>query len=214
MTNRAVVCLDETGSMRGQEKRVVTSMNEYVEQLPKSTRITVFKFDSTHWTKFFDGAKSDWKEMKEGDYTPGAMTPLYDAVAKAIEHAKSAAKAKDKVMVMIDTDGFENASKEQTQDSIKAYVEQQKKAGWEFLFMASGLDEKAAVAVGATGQSIGTQVLAATYSNRGANYAAAASTTNAYFNSGSTVAPDKDEDAEEDENVQPFFATTASTSKK
>ena len=28
MSNYAVVCLDETGSMHGQEYRVVTSMNE------------------------------------------------------------------------------------------------------------------------------------------------------------------------------------------
>ena len=48
--NHAIVTLDETGSMSGQEHRVVTSLNEYVEQLPKKTRLTVFKFDSRRWT--------------------------------------------------------------------------------------------------------------------------------------------------------------------
>ena len=42
----AIVVLDETGSMRGQEERVTTSLNEYVDGLPKGTRLAVFKFDS------------------------------------------------------------------------------------------------------------------------------------------------------------------------
>ena len=35
------------------------------------------------------------------------MTPLYDAIAKSIAHAESVASNGDKVMVMIDTDGYE-----------------------------------------------------------------------------------------------------------
>ena len=35
-------------------------------------------------------------------------------------------------MVMIDTDGEENASKEHTRESINALVSQKKGVGWEF----------------------------------------------------------------------------------
>ena len=202
MSNYAVVCLDETGSMQGQEQRVVTSLNEYVNQLPDDTHITVFKFDSERWTSFYDGVKPDWKQMEQGDYNPGAMTPLYDAVGKSIRHAEGLASAGDKVMVMVDTDGFENASKEHTQESVKALVDQKKGAGWEFLFMANALDHQKAVHVGYTGQAMGMQVNSASYGQRMAAYSYAASSTRSYFDK-----PDAKPDAWQvkPDKVEPFF---------
>ena len=179
--NHAIVTLDETGSMSGQEHRVVTSLNEYVEQLPKKTRLTVFKFDSRRWTRFFCGSVKKWKPMKEKDYRPGAMTPLYDAIAKSIAHAESVASNGDRVMVMIDTDGYENASREHTQESCLALVSQKKKAGWEFLFMSAGVDQKQATVVGAAGKTLGMRVNAASYARRSSNYAKASFQTRTYF---------------------------------
>ena len=179
--NHAIVTLDETGSMSGQEHRVVTSLNEYVEQLPPKTRLTVFKFDSQRWTGFFCGSVKKWKPMKEKDYRPGAMTPLYDAIAKSIAHAESVASNGDRVMVMIDTDGYENASREHTQESCLALVSQKKKAGWEFLFMSAGVDQDQATFVGATGKALGMRVNAASYARRSSNYAKASFQTRTYF---------------------------------
>ena len=62
----AIVTLDETGSMRGQQHRVVTSLNEYVEQLSRKTGLTVFKFDSERWTTFFP-RKGQKVEAHEGE---------------------------------------------------------------------------------------------------------------------------------------------------
>ena len=179
--NHAIVTLDETGSMSGQEQRVVTSLNEYVNQLPKKTRLTVFKFDSERWTEFFHGSVKKWKPMKEKDYRPGAMTPLYDAIAKSIAHGESAASNGDKVMVMIDTDGYENASREHTQESCLALVSRKKKTGWEFLFMSAGVDEKQAAVVGTAGRSLGMRVNSASYARRSLNYSRASVQTRTYF---------------------------------
>ena len=47
----------------------------------------------------------------------------------------------DKVMVVITTDGLENASREYTHEKIKAMVERQKeKYGWEFIFLGANID--------------------------------------------------------------------------
>ena len=153
--NYAVICIDETGSMAGQEERVVTSMNEYVNSLPDDAHVTVFKFDSNHWTKFYDDYKTAWQKMEPANYSPGAMTPLYDAIGKTVRHAESLASDGDKVLVMVDTDGHENASKEHTVDSVNAVVDAKKTAGWEFLFMAGGINEAQAQQVGAIGQALG-----------------------------------------------------------
>ena len=179
--NRAVVVLDETGSMSGQEERVVTSMNEYVAGLPEDAMVTVFKFDSEHWTEFFDGEKKRWKPMVESDYSPGAMTPLYDAIGKAVKHAEGNAKDGDKVLLMIDTDGYENASKEFEHAQIVKMVDKYKGKGWQFLFMSSGIDQKQADAVGAVGTAMGMTNFSADHDSRVANYTVASTATASYF---------------------------------
>lgn len=201
--NHAIVTLDETGSMSGQEQRVVTSLNEYVEQLPKKTRLTVFKFDSERRTKFFCGPVKKWKPMKEKDYRPGAMTPLYDAIAKSIAHAESAASNGDKVMVMIDTDGYENASFEHTHESCLALVSQKKKAGWEFLFMSAGVDQKQADTFGAAGRSLGMRANTASYAKRSLNYSRASVQTRTYFRG-----PDQDRAKKKAGEVSSLFPPT------
>lgn len=184
--NHAIVVLDETGSMGGQEKRVISSMNEYAKGLPKGTHLSVFKFDSNHWTKFFSGKKGKWPGMKSGDYTPGAMTPLWDAIAKGIAFVRKKAEKGDKVMVMIDTDGMENASKEQTVESVKALIDKCKKKGWEFLFMSGGIDNSAAISVGRQARQVGVSNLSASFGNRRGATKLASSHTTAYFSGGST----------------------------
>lgn len=204
----AVVVLDETGSMAGQENRVVTSMNEYVAKLPKKARLTVFKFDSERWTEFYSGLSKNWKKMKEKDYKPGMMTPLYDAIAKGIKHAESISSKGDKVLMMIDTDGHENASKEHGQNSIKALVDKKKKAGWKFLFMAAGIDQAAATFVGTAGVKLGMVVNAASHTMRSSNYASAAGQTMTYFDdSAQTAGDDGDNKKEKDE---PFWSSAGS----
>ena len=178
---RAIVLLDETGSMAGQETRVVTSMNEYAAGLPKGTRLAVFKFDSLHYTKFFSGRVKKWPGMSEGDYRPGAMTPLYDSIAKTIEYARSKASKGDRVMVMVDTDGLENASSDYDENRCKKLIAKCKKDGWEFLFMSTGIDEAAAVKVGATGQSLSMNTMSAGYGSRTALYASATKLTSDYL---------------------------------
>ena len=195
MKNRAVVVLDETGSMGGQEDRVVGSMNEYVATLPDDVRLTVFKFDSHHYTQFFKGQKPDWKRMTVADYNPGAATPLYDAVGKALAYADTKAKKGDKVLIMIDTDGHENASKEHTFASIKAMVDKRKAEGWEFLFMANAMTEDQAKHIGNVGGAMGMSVNSAAYSNRSASYGVAASQTAVYFAPDTTTTKNAGKDA-------------------
>ena len=181
MANIAMLCLDETGSMTGQEHRVVMSLNEYVDKLPEDCRICVFTFDSQRWRRFYDGYKTNWVPMQTSDYKPGAATPLYDAIASTIQHAEVLAAQGDKVMIMIDTDGEENASKEHTRESINALVSQKKGVGWEFRFMANGIDEQQARHVGTVGGDLGMSVSASSYDARVDAYRDAASATQAYF---------------------------------
>ena len=203
--NNAVVVLDATGSMSGQEQRVVTSMNEYAGGLSADTRLKVFMFDSDRWETFYEGAVSDWKPMKTADYSPGAMTPLFDAVGKAIAYADGIASAGDKTMVMIDTDGFENLSREHTEASIKSLVKDRQGKDWAFMFMSAGLDQAEAQAHGRQGANLGMVTMAADAGHRVSNYAAAAVQTQSYFDGKAPEDVGMGEEVESSK-AEPFYA--------
>lgn len=188
MGNYALVVLDETGSMQGQEERVVKGMNEFAKSLrEENPKLTVFCFDSERWRTFFDDKARKWTSMNVEDYQPGAMTPLYDAIAKGIAHVKSMAKKKDKVVVMIDTDGYENASKEHDYKSIKALIEERRSRGWQFLFLGSGIDEQSARTVASSGTRIGAQSVSTTHAKRGETYTVVGQVTSSFYRGSSSV---------------------------
>ena len=110
--------------------------------------------------------------------------PLFDAVGRAIRHADGLASGGARVMMMVDTDGYEHASKEHTQESIKALVEQRKKAGWAFMLMSQGLDRVVAEGLATQGSAVGMATQPAVYAARASNYARASTQTAAYFKYG------------------------------
>ncbi len=181
--NYAIICIDETASMRGQQQRVVSSLNEYVSGLPEHTHISVFTFNrEIEWKTYFDNYKKNWVNMTEEDYRPQSMTPLFDSIAKTIHHGEKVSSLDDKVFVMIDTDGQENCSKEETIDSVKALIQQKKNMGWEFWFMANSIDQMSAERIGKTGFDLGMNVASNVYRDRRAVYSAHVGQTMSYFN--------------------------------
>lgn len=96
---------------------------------------------------------NDIAPMDERQYVPGGSTALLDAVGTAIQKEVSvqrnlpeSARA-EKVIFVIITDGMENSSCEYGYRDIKKMIEtEQKKYGWEFIFMGANID---AVAEGA-----------------------------------------------------------------
>jgi len=138
------ILLDETGSMSGQEERVVKGINEYVAELrddlhKRACRLTIRLFDSARWREFFSGKLKDFKQMKLEDYRPGAMTPLYDAIGKTIAEMEGPAKD-HKTLMIIDTDGLENASREHTKTSISKLIKDKEASGWTFVFLGADLE--------------------------------------------------------------------------
>ncbi len=209
----AVVVLDATGSMSGQEERVVGSMNEYVAGLPKGTHLSAFMFDTDRWIEHFDDNIKSWTPMTRADYRVGSTTPLYDAIAKAIRHGQSLAKNGDKVMVMVDTDGYENASVEHTRDSVKKLIGDCEKDGWAFLFMSGGVDRASAIAVGATASAIGIKATqTASHGVRLRSYGAAAGQTMSYFvGQGAPVSLNIDDQDDKDKVATPTGGTAGTT---
>ena len=189
------ILLDETGSMAGQETRVTTGINEYINKLRSelneaSCSVALNLFDSERWREYYRGSLRDFPLMATTDYAPGAMTPLYDAIAKTISAAEADA-GDAKVLVIIDTDGLENASQEVARDTIFERIKAKEKAGWTFVFLGAEMDEFGGAFEAQRSMGLGLSagnVMDSSHLDRRQVYSDAARSTSSLFAESSRVA--------------------------
>ena len=134
-----VFILDKSGSMSGSEENTISSFNEYLEKEKKN------KFKTTITTVLFS---DDYKYLHNGidvrkvkpitnkDYYVGGCTALYDALGNTIQTIDK--KDTEKVLFIIITDGYENASKEYNNSNIRNLIKKHK--DWEFIYIGADID--------------------------------------------------------------------------
>lgn len=145
-----VFILDKSGSMGGLETDTIGGYNAMLKKqqaVEGECRITTVLFDN-HYGLLHD--RIDLKAVSpitEKEYQVGGSTALLDAIGRTIHKIGNAQKhtAEDyraeKVMVVIITDGEENASREYSAERIKQMIEHEKtKYGWEFIFLGANID--------------------------------------------------------------------------
>jgi hypothetical protein len=141
------VALDRSGSMQGPSwTNAIDSLNEYVKGLQSEKiegDITIIAFDAgdskvrlvplaeNKSIAYFDSLKPDV-------ISPAGMTPLYDAAANVMDRALE--RNAERTVVVILTDGHENASREYTQAKIKSKVKMLTAKKWEVLFLGANFD--------------------------------------------------------------------------
>ena len=210
-TGYVAILLDETGSMAGQEKRVVTGINEYINQLGSQLdgapcKAALNLFDSERWREYFRGDLSDFPQMKLKDYRPGARTPLYDAIAKTISMVEADA-GDSKVLVIIDTDGMENASVEVTRDTIFKQIKDKEDEGWTFVFLGANMEQFGGAFEAQHQMGLGLKagnVMSTSHVERSATYGMAARATSSYLRDESKTSDEEfwKRAGEEDEDFQ------------
>lgn len=141
--------LDASGSMMTLWTEAINSINGYVKKLNKDDHVHLVAFDSISYKILRDMPVEHWLDISSEDAIPGASTPLYDACGKIMRQAEQDGAKKTMLVVM--TDGFENASQEFTQQHIKDKVKDwEDNRKWEVVFLGANFD-----AVGAVSGSIG-----------------------------------------------------------
>ena len=74
-------------------------------------------------------------------YIPGAATPLIDACVKSIRATEEKVQGQDKIVsIVIQTDGYENASYEFSNEDLFKLVKEKTAEGWLFTFLGAGID--------------------------------------------------------------------------
>ena len=149
MTKKMIVSfvLDETGSMQDCKDQTISGFNEYIgtlkgEKNVDNIKFTLTKFNSSRTEIVHDAIKmSEVAEISSEDYLPSSTTPLYDAIGHTVKSVeKSVSGKKRNVLIAIQTDGLENASKEYDQQGIFDLIEEKKKVGWQFAFLGADQD--------------------------------------------------------------------------
>jgi len=168
-----VICfiLDETRSMDKIKSETIGGFNEYLEMLKndessKSALFALTKFNSDKIELVYEGIPLETVEpLSDQNYHPVAITPLFDAIGKTIETLKTR-YGESPVLVVIQTDGEENASRQFTKQMVKDLIEERQKTGWTFAFLGADIDAYTAssaigIAKGNTLDYIGKESLAA-----------------------------------------------------
>ncbi len=145
-----VFILDRSGSMAGLEADTVGGFNAMVERQQKEAGDALLSA-----VLFSDGSEVLYdrvdirkvEPMTGAQYRVGGCTALLDAIGDAVRHIRNVhkyARAEDrpaKTLFVITTDGMENASRNYSRDKIEKMVKkQQKKYGWEFIFIGANID--------------------------------------------------------------------------
>lgn len=135
--------LDMSGSMSSLQDEVIGAYNFYIKDQKEQSdglnvEVTLVLFDDRYEVPFDKIPLDSTPELTKEIYSPRGMTALYDAIGKTIDNFS---EYKDVVMV-IQTDGAENASKIYDQPTLKRLIEQKEKDGWDITFLGANIDAK------------------------------------------------------------------------
>ena len=109
-----------------------------LKQKPEGVRFTLTQFNGTKVDTVYNNVKLvDVEELTRDTYEPNDMTPLYDAIGVTV---KAIGMDKENVIVVIQTDGGENVSKEYTFAMITELIRQKQEDGWTFVFLGADID--------------------------------------------------------------------------
>lgn len=167
--------LDESGSMYPSIDDVIGGFQKLIDEqkAEKDGECIVSLY------RFSDVVKKDYigkpvNEVPKLNYSPGGCTAMNDGVGAAIDKIgkwlsdMDESERPSKNMIVIMTDGQENASKEYSFDSVKAKIQhQEEKYSWTFVYMGTNLrDLKDANRLGIKMRSVsGSRNIAVNYSH-------------------------------------------------
>lgn len=145
-----VFILDRSGSMGGLESDTIGGFNAMMAKQRKEqgeAYVSTVLFDHVSEVLYDRIPIDKVPQMTEKDYFVRGCTALLDAVGGAIHHIGNVHKyaregdRPEKTLFVITTDGMENASRYYDYEKVKKMVErQQKKYGWEFIFIGANID--------------------------------------------------------------------------
>lgn len=181
------IILDRSGSMASVKEASESGLQEFIQEQKKVkgdlTRVSLVQFDTKCEIVY---ANRKLNDIDKFNLKPGGMTALNDAIGKTIIETGDRIRdlpeeeRPENVVVVIMTDGLENASQEYNSENIKKMIkEQETKYSWTFVFL--GANQDAVLEAKKYGIKMETSL---TYSHTGFGHEAAFRNTSKLVNRG------------------------------
>jgi hypothetical protein len=144
------IILDRSGSMESVKQDTIGGFNSFLSEQQKvagEASLSLVQFDDQYEVVYEDKDINAANRLTEATFQPRGSTALFDAVGRTINSigrrlaALSEEERPDKVLLVIMTDGFENASQEFTAAKISEMINHQHSVySWEFMFIGANQD--------------------------------------------------------------------------
>lgn len=143
-----IVCIvDQSGSMNRVREDAIGGFNQFLEEQeqlegPASITLTLF----SHKLDFVleSAPLGEVEPLDEETFRPDGMTALMDAVGRTLEKVDHRIGKRDvppdQVIVLILTDGRENASRQFRRREVGRLIDEYEQRGWEFVFWGADID--------------------------------------------------------------------------
>jgi hypothetical protein len=147
MKTEIIAITDQSGSMGTIKRAVIDGFNGFVQEqreVPGQARMTHVKFHNETEPPLYQGVPlAEVPLLDEATYTPCGTTALFDAVCATLDAQGLRIQQEgwaDQVIVVILTDGDENASVNHTEEQMTTMIAHARKHGWHFVFLAANQD--------------------------------------------------------------------------
>ena len=135
-----IILLDSSGSMLNMGDEPVQAVNSFIKEQKNAedSTFSLYTFNNTVTTVYENVPVNEVEEYK--DFDPDNMTALYDAIGNAITKKLKSDRSENVVMVIV-TDGLENASREYRMKDIKKLTtDAEENHGWKIIYIGANQD--------------------------------------------------------------------------
>ena len=139
--------LDRSGSMGSMATEAIGGVNAYIADQAKipNTKFTLVQFDHELLKTYDNALIENVTPLNIETYIPRGMTALNDAVGSVLSESIISCPKTDTNILVILTDGQENASKKYSLANVKGMISEAQSAGWEVLFLGSNMEKETIV---------------------------------------------------------------------
>jgi len=142
MTTQIHFVLDRSGSMSDGLNDYLGGFNAFLDSQSKENSdevlMSLYQFDHDYEIVYQDVPLKEVKKLTKDTFVPRGRTALFDAIGETLDNIK--AKENESVIIVVLTDGEENASSEFTGKRISKMISKKKELGWEFVYLGANQD--------------------------------------------------------------------------
>ena len=150
MKTQITVVLDRSGSMGQVCDDAIGGFNTFLARQQEDadgTTLTLVQFDHEYTVVCTETPVAEVDPLTRDTYVPRGQTALNDAIGRTIvELDERLARSRpddrpERVLFVVLTDGYENASEEFSTDRVRRLIElHEQKPGWTFVYLAADVD--------------------------------------------------------------------------